>query len=382
MAKLTVKALENAKPKAKAYKLFDEAQRDGEGGHLYAYVLPSGRIKWRARWRDVRGGKVKETSKGIGEYPAMSLAEARRERSRVDAPQEKGLATFGEVARQFIKHQAPRRREEYGEYVEDKLKDLAPIFDRHIEAIRGEELRPLIEAVDARTGTMANRLCSLASQVFEYAQARELCDRNPAAKLAKLFPERKGAGMRAIPVGELPGLLRAIDAYQGDAITKAGLKLAYLTALRSGELCASRWEWLGELEGVPCLIVPAEKMKARKRLAVPLSAQALAEVEALRPRTGNTPFILAAPFNPCAQISTNALLFALSKRMGFDMTTHGIRSHFKTICMENGRERWLVEMSLAHVLPPVERAYWRGDCIADRLALMQWFADHLDKLRG
>ncbi|MHB1544885.1 MAG: tyrosine-type recombinase/integrase [Gammaproteobacteria bacterium] len=69
-------------------------------------------------------------------------------------------------------------------------------------------------------------------------------------------------------------LLRALDGYQGDLITRSALKLAPLVFVRPGELRRAEWteidfdqaEWR----------TPAEKMKARALHVVPLSNQALA----------------------------------------------------------------------------------------------------------
>jgi len=59
--------IRKAKPQEKKYKLAD-------GGGLYLYVLPSGRKVWKFRYR--QEGRDRERT--IGDYPVISLAEARK----------------------------------------------------------------------------------------------------------------------------------------------------------------------------------------------------------------------------------------------------------------------------------------------------------------
>ena len=59
-----------AKPAAKDYKLAD-------GGGLYLLVTALGKKLWRLRYRKPGGG---ESMAGLGAYPQVSLAQARRAR--------------------------------------------------------------------------------------------------------------------------------------------------------------------------------------------------------------------------------------------------------------------------------------------------------------
>ena len=94
---LTKSAIERAVPKKKDYYLSDY---DG----LRLRICPSGRKKWVLRW--FAGGK--EQTQTFGEYPDMSIAEARQERDKRKAqiyngrPQE-DLMTFGQLADMWLK---------------------------------------------------------------------------------------------------------------------------------------------------------------------------------------------------------------------------------------------------------------------------------------
>src|SRR5690606_18295670 len=66
---LTVTTVRNAKPRAKAYKL-------GDSLGLFLLVQPSGGKLWRMKYR-VDG---REKKLGIGTYPDVGLADARKRR--------------------------------------------------------------------------------------------------------------------------------------------------------------------------------------------------------------------------------------------------------------------------------------------------------------
>ena len=59
--------IKKARPREKRYKLAD-------GNGLYLYVLPSGRKRWKLRYRH-EGENLEYT---IGDYPVISLSEARK----------------------------------------------------------------------------------------------------------------------------------------------------------------------------------------------------------------------------------------------------------------------------------------------------------------
>jgi len=72
---LTDVAIRKAKPKTKAYKL-------GDSLGLFLLVQPSGGRLWRMKYR-VDG---REKKLGLGTYPEIGLAEARRRRVRSSVP--------------------------------------------------------------------------------------------------------------------------------------------------------------------------------------------------------------------------------------------------------------------------------------------------------
>jgi integrase len=189
-------------------------------------------------------------------------------------------------------------------------------------------------------------------------------------------------------VGEL---MRDIDVYSGQPVTRAALLLSALTFQRPGNIRAMEWAEV-DLDGAMWTI-PAAKMKrtlhgkvnGRPHL-VPLAAQALAALEEVKPLTGHGRFVFPAMTGQGKCMSENTVRLAL-RRMGYsndDMTAHGFRATARTLMVENlpGVSADVIEAQLAHSKSgPLGAAYDRAEFMQQRRELMRQWADYLDRLR-
>src|SRR3546814_17858950 len=95
--------------------------------------------------------------------------------------------------------------------------------------------------------------------------------RTPAAgALVAPQPKHYGAIVEPKRAGEL---LRAIDGYEGQVITKLAMQLAPHVFVRPGELRHAEWDEI-DLDG-GLWIIPAGKMKLRRPPPVPFSRQSV-----------------------------------------------------------------------------------------------------------
>ena len=135
-------------------------------------------------------------------------------------------------------------------------------------------------------------------------------------------------------------------------------------------------------------------MKMKKDHWIPASRQVLELLEVIRPLTGGETYIFPSRNYGArngGHMTEGALTMAL-KRMGYagQHVGHGFRSTFKTLATvarrPDGGDMWshdAIELQQAHeVGSRVERAYFRGDRWQERVALMGWWSDYLDELRG
>ena len=122
--------------------------------------------------------------------------------------------------------------------------------------------------------------------------------------------------------------------------------------------------------------IPAERMKARKPHAVPLtlmSAKILADMKEI---SGNGALVF--PGQRVGKPMSDMTLAAVLKRMDQDCTVHGFRSTFRDWAAECSDASWeAVERSLAHsVGDATVQAYFRSDLMEKRRALLEQWADY------
>lgn len=391
---LTAVAVRNAKPRAKPYKL-------GDSLGLFLLVQPSGGKLWRMKYRlDGREKKL-----GIGMYPEVSLAEARKRRDKAreqlaagadpsrEKQQEKYRAkiaaanTFGDVAQEFIDK---RRREGLSASTADKseyyISRMGPAFARlPISSIAPPDILAVLRRIEAkRNYETARRVLQLAGRVFRYAVATARLTSDPSRDLRGALtaptPKHYGAIIEAKRAGEL---LRAIDGYEGHVLTKLAMQLAPHVFVRPGELRHAEWDEI-DLEGA-LWTIPATKMKMRKVHLVPLSRQSVEIFGRTHAITGPSGYVFPSIRTPARPMSENTINAGL-RRLGFtgdEMTAHGFRAMASTLLNESGK--WspdAIERALAHGDEDrVRAAYHRGAHWKERVEMAQWWSDHLDQLR-
>ncbi len=391
---LTDAAVRTAKAKDKDYKLVDEK-------NMYLLVTASGRKYFRLNYSFA--GKQKTLALGV--YPEITLKDAREKRDEARKLLQEGIDpsaakrakklnlieehnnTFGNIAREWFdkyknswtKKHAVRK----WQYLE---KDVFPALgDRPIKSITPRELLFVLSKIhDRGVIETTHRVKGICGEIFRYGIQTGVCDRDPSQDLrGALIPLPVEKHMAAItnPV-EIGGLLRAIDGYTGDTVTRAALKLSPYVMLRPGELRGAEWSEI-DLEKKQWKI-PAEKMKMKRPHIIPLSEQAVAILQNIQLITGKWKYVFPSLRTKDRSISNNTINGAL-RRMGYtkdEMTAHGFRAMASTLLHENGFDTDHIEMQLAHTeRNRVKAAYNHAEYLEQRTKMMQWWANYLDELR-
>ena len=173
---------------------------------------------------------------------------------------------------------------------------------------------------------------------------------------------------------ELPTFLASLRTRE--AVAARALEFLILTAARTGEVIGARWNEIDLLDKT--WTVPAARMKANGAHRVPLSARALAMLDAMQAaRHGDNPDAFVFPGHKPGLALSNMAFLMLLRRMGIDnLTVHGFRATFKTWASERTSfQNEVVEAALAHVIGnKVEQAYRRTDLFEKRRRLMQQWA--------
>jgi integrase len=215
--------------------------------------------------------------------------------------------------------------------------------------------------------------------VLDWAAARGLRDGlNPArwrGHLDKLLPKPSKVNIPehhpAVPVGDVGAFMRRLRAAEG--MGARALEFCILTAARSGEVRGATWTEIDRDAKV--WTVPAARMKAGKEHRVPLSAEALALLDAL-PRMADIDLLFPAPRGG---VLSDMTLTAVMRRMEVPAVPHGFRSTFRDWASERSNyPRDVAEMALAHTIgDKVEAAYRRGDLFEKRRMMMADWAQFL-----
>lgn len=356
--------------------------------------MPAGAKRWRMKYRF--GGS--ECYLYFGTYPAFTLTEARRKRDTVRrmvadgidpaAHQERSAApeTFAAVADEWYAKQRHSYSVSTAARVERILqRDLVPwLGKRPIKEIEPPELLACLRRLESRgVHESAHRARQQASMIFRYAVACGYASRDPTADLRGAIATAKTTHRAAVTKpAEVAELLRAIEGYQGAFTVKCALRLLPLVFVRPGELRAAEWREIDT--DAAQWVIPAERMKMRRPHIVPLTAQALAILEELRPLTGSGRYVLPGERSRERPLSENTLNAAL-RRMGYtteQMTAHGFRAMASTMLHERGYAPHVIEAQLAHAQRnAVAAAYNRAEYLPDRVQMMKDWADYLDVLR-
>jgi integrase len=154
-------------------------------------------------------------------------------------------------------------------------------------------------------------------------------------------------------------------------VAARALEFICLTAARSGEAAAARWDEI-DLDA-RLWTVPASRMKAGKEHRVPLSDAALAVLKAMRAiKQSSYVFPRVATDRPVRGADVWRLANGLA-----GISVHGLRPSFRDWASERTSfQREVCEMALAHTIPDaVEKAYRRGDLFDKRRKLMTAWAE-------
>ena len=362
---------------------------DGDGLHLFISKRGSKswvqRITIDGRRRDI----------GLGGYPTISLAQARRRaannreaigngRDPVAEKRRPSTPTFSEAAHAV--HEANKPRWRNGSHTRAWIQTLErhafpKIGSKPIDAISRTDVLAVLTPIWSTRPETARRVRQRMRTIFKWAMANELIEANPAGEAIDgalpSMPKVK-AHLRALPYQDVGSALKTVDASQTSPASKHCLKFLVLTAARSGEARGATWEEI-DIEGATWTI-PGSRMKAGTEHRVPLSSQALDVLMLARELEDGSGLCFPSPLRPGRMLSDMTLTKVLRKAGLADRATvHGFRTSFKTWTMEQTDTPWAVgEAALAHQLGgSVEQAYARSDLFDRRRVLMQQWADYL-----
>jgi integrase len=339
-------------------------------------------------------GKRREM--GLGSVNAVSLSRAREKAAEARGQIADGInpleakrrdasvPTFGSYALEVIQSLSSQwRNAKHRDQWQRSLETYAaPLWNMPVNRIETADVLRALKPIWTDKAETASRVRGRIEKILDAAAARGYrTGENPArwrGHLENLLAKRQKLQRGhhpAMPYSQVPTFMGEL-AERGGVAARA-LEFVILTGVRSGEARNAVWSEI-DFEALVWTI-PAARMKAAKEHRVPLTAAAVAVLEAVQPLTGGAPNALVFPGTKGGPLSDMSLA-AVLRRMGYPreaVSVHGFRSTFRDWVAETTEfPSELAEAALAHIVgDAVERAYRRGDALERRRHLMEaWCA--------
>lgn len=388
---LTDIEIKQAKPKEKQYILAD-------GGGLQLRIKPNGSKLWQLRYTNPY--TKKPALMGLGAYPAVSLADARKCRYEARALLAKGLSPKEERdIKQQLLNEAQKNTFEvvaskWFEVKKTKVKqgtanDIWRSFELHIfpqlgkmplDKISAPKAISVINSVSAK-GSLetVKRLCQRINEIMVFAVNTGLVNHNPLAGISEAFVKPKKKHMPTLKPDELPALMRALNTASIRIVTRGLIEWQLHTICRPGEAAKAKWKDIDFENKV--WNRPKESMKMNRAHSIPLTKQTIALLHYLKPISSNGEFIFPSNNNPRKHANEATANSAIT-RMGFKgrLVAHGLRSLASTTLNQQGFNGDLIESCLAHTdKNEVRKAYNHSDYLDRRREIMDWWSNHIEQ---
>lgn len=401
-----------AKPRAKPYKMTD-------GNGLYLEVKPNGKKAWRYRFELREGDQVKESTYAVGDYGSapsgetpeaaqlrkagrvFTLAEAREERAKARALVVQGInpahhrqasrlrqasesaVTFEVVAREWVASKdwesqtKGRRLDMFERVVFPKIGRLP------IRSVTAAHVLDVLKGAAENNGlTVAAEAKRSMSGVFDLATSTLRADFDPVYPVRKAIPANKTQHKKALTKDEIGQLLADMSGHGGKVETITAFRLMWWTLTRPSETMEAKWSEF-DLDAAVWRI-PAERMKMRDEHVVPLPQQAVEALKVLKQLTGRHIHLFPNRDDRTRPMAVASFRQAL-KTVGWAgrYSPHATRTTGSTRLNEMGYSGDWVERQLGHLEPnAVRRTYNHAQHLADRVHMMQAWADMLEQLEA
>ena len=286
-----------------------EYRIEGNPGLILAVIRPNrkgqSRRTWRVQYSLMKDGRQVKRKLWLGRYPAVCLADARAEASKImlavdrgadpiaqaeatKADDDRNALTFRDLAEEYVADQRQAGVARTSEIERALRRDAFPtLADKRPSEITDVDIEKVVDAVAARgSRSMARHLLTYLRGMFNHALrgSPQLSHKyglvfNPTDTVGRGRRGRPGKYGRPVPRdrvlndGEIVAFWHAVEASQMVPGTKVIFKLLLLTGQRLGEVRKTNIDEL-RLEGHPYWDLPGGRTKNRIAHIVPLSSSA------------------------------------------------------------------------------------------------------------
>ena len=381
-----------------------------DGGGLVLRVRNDGSHKsWTLR-KMIKG---RRHMAGLGGYPSVSLADARKAAKAMAAqltgngpaepvtvapeseptpkrsimqdlvrravPTPPTGPTFAEMTTEALKLHGPALADEkqISQWLASLTNHAFPIIgDMAIADITPSNVMDVLEPIWLTKAEMATKVRQRMRRIFDYAIVKgHRLTANPVEPVTSALPRRSNLKQHqpSLPPEQVGSAIKTVQNSCADSATKLALEFVILTAARHGEVRKMTW---AEVAG-DVWVIPFEHMKMRRTHRVPLSGRAMEILAEARKFGDSESDSLVFPGENGTVINSDTFGHLL-RRQEVECVPHGFRASFRTWAMEQPVSWAACERALAHKIGGSEvEAYARGDMLDERRGLMQAWADFI-----
>ena len=356
---------------------------------LYLLVKESGRRSWIMRVKLPWERRGKRHDIGLGRYPVVPIAKARKkvmrhlleiDEGRSPLPEKEVKPTFEAIATEYfeVKRTELKIQANYKQWVKSIENHVFPsLAALPVDVITQNDVIKILKPIWLSKPSMARSVRQRIREILAYARAHNHVDDN-------VSDERINAGLSSkkpdtqhheyTPYNLMPEAYHKLDVIPLPSV-KLALRFLILTGLRGSEVLGARWS---EFDfDTHTWTIPAGRMKGKKTHKVPLDDAMLGILEQARALDAGNDLVFPGERNKATMCTQ--LIGRHWATLGFEGTPHGFRSTLKNWALEcTEYNRDLIEMCLAHeVGNNVARAYGGTDLLEKRRALMATWGNYL-----
>ena len=377
----------------------DMDYRELDGNGLYFRVQPNGKKSWLFRYKKADG---KWSWLGLGAYPMVGAANARKRAAELqeDATMGKEVQTKVTIKQKQIATTSMMFSTLMGDWLATKVNNWDEVtYDKAVKSIHRhiipefghrdysqitpQEWLSFFKSLQNDLGiyTQIEKLTSYCRSSYNLAKFRGEITSNPLEGMTEFLDKGNRGNMKHVELYELPELIQAIRTYASRPIA-IGLELLVLLFPRPSELREAVWDDfnLDQAEWIK----PAEKTKTGIIHAVPLPKQAITLLRELQSFKTESDLLFPSRDSYERPISNMTFNVALN-RLGYKnrQNPHGFR-HIASTAFNNkySDKGQVVEACLGHIKKGVKGRYDKAQHFEERIEMMQWWADELDRMMG
>jgi integrase len=361
--KLSGKLLKALEPPASGYYLIWDSGIKGFGVRITTAGAKSFIYNYRVRETG------RERRKTIGQYPAWSVAAAKKEAERLKQLRDQGHDPMGEL---HAKRGAPTVADLADFYCEHHLPTLRPSSQRDARDMLRDHILPRlgkikvanvkqsdVAALHRRMSTIpyrANRVLAVVSKMFNIAEHPDQGWREPGTspvRGVKRYSEE--ARERFLSAKELDRLTEALRDYPDQTIANA-IRLILLTGARKSEVLTVTWDQFDFERGA--WTKPSHHTKQKRRHTVPLSPPALQLLTEIKARS-ESDYVFPSPRRtgrPLREIKM-AWRAICEKAKLKDFRIHDLRHSYASILASSGLSLPIIGKLLGHTQAETTKRY-------------------------